>query len=295
MKIVSVYILKLWLKEIRVIHWIKSFFCLLPLFLNGGIFELSKWSLLIPLVVSFSLVSSFGYVLNDVINVKEDRYHPRKRKRPIAHGDISIVHGMIGAGILLTISVLLLLYSYGMGEVSLWVISYIPLSIFYTLVCRSYPFVDVFTLSLGFVFRVAAGFVALNDPKNWWLLLFIYFLAALLAFGKRKGEWALLHSQKKIQLGQTRFSMLRYSSRRLDFVITLTAVFVIVSYILFCLFRTETFPFILSVIPVFLGISNYLRLTIKSSSVEMPEKLFIESWFFMIIVSIWALMMCFFS
>src|SRR5947209_9340186 len=50
--------------------------------------------------VSFCLVSSATYLLNDVRDLESDRLHPTKRHRPIAAGLVSIPFAL-GAGVVL--------------------------------------------------------------------------------------------------------------------------------------------------------------------------------------------------
>ena len=70
-------------------HWAKNGLVFVPILLNHDVFA-SK-ALLYGLVafVSFSLMASSIYLLNDIRDVEADRRHPTKCKRPLAAGEIS--------------------------------------------------------------------------------------------------------------------------------------------------------------------------------------------------------------
>ena len=100
----------LYLKLIRANNWIKNLFILLPLFFSGELFNLTKLSNTILVIIGFSLVTSFVYIINDIFDINFDKNHQEKRFRPIASGRISIKKSVIIGSLLLFIgfSVLLL-------------------------------------------------------------------------------------------------------------------------------------------------------------------------------------------
>ena len=76
------------LQMIRVKHWIKEVFVVAPLLFSCRF--TSPDSIIKALLASaaFALASSFVYVINDLIDIECDRYHPKKKYRPIASGAI---------------------------------------------------------------------------------------------------------------------------------------------------------------------------------------------------------------
>ena len=97
----------IWLKTLRVKHWIKNFFVLAP-FLASYQFGYNEY-LLKSLVgfFLFSFISSAVYLFNDVIDIESDRLHPEKKLRPIASGKISIRQAITASFVLATVSLLL--------------------------------------------------------------------------------------------------------------------------------------------------------------------------------------------
>ena len=55
--------------------------------------------------VSFCLISSAGYFVNDLVDVELDRKHPKKRYRPLAAGELSERAAMTIAPVLAVASI----------------------------------------------------------------------------------------------------------------------------------------------------------------------------------------------
>lgn len=71
-------------------QWVKNMFIFLPLFFHG---DLTNIPMLINAVIAFfcySFAASSIYCFNDIYDVEADRKHPKKCKRPIASGAVSI-------------------------------------------------------------------------------------------------------------------------------------------------------------------------------------------------------------
>jgi len=57
--------------------------------------------------VVFSLTASSVYLLNDLVDVQDDRYHIRKRYRPFAAGALSLMIGWLAWPLLLLLALAL--------------------------------------------------------------------------------------------------------------------------------------------------------------------------------------------
>ena len=280
-------------------HWIKSGFCLAALFFHGNAYDHHAWLAVLPLLIGFSVLASAGYLLNDLLNLKEDQRHPRKRRRPLASGRLSPRVAWQTVAVLLAFAMTLLMGFYGWGKV-VWIAGgYFILQILYSTFLRSLPLIDVLVLAVGFVARVGAGSYALQVYDSTvhptvWLLSCTYFVALLLGFGKRKGEWLLIQ-QTKSQMGVTRKALRGYTSELLDVLTGCSAVLAGGTYIAYCWERPDRIPFVLTGIPVMAGIMSYLRLAWRSTLVETPEWLFLHSPALVISVAAWLAMVAFFS
>ena len=92
--------MKKYLKLLRVNQWIKNIFIFFPFFFAGNTTDLQIWLSLLRGFLAFSCVTSAIYVLNDIIDRKEDENHPLKRHRPIASKEITVKNaGLIGISV----------------------------------------------------------------------------------------------------------------------------------------------------------------------------------------------------
>jgi|GEM_PF-256665 len=270
-----------WLVSLRVNHWTKSGFCLAALLFHGAVFDGSAWFAVLPAAICFCLISSAVYLANDIFNRKEDRCHPNKRNRPIAAGHIAVRAAWAVVIALVATALGLSFVFYGGGSVTQVIIAYYLLSWLYSFCLRGLPLVDVLVIGLGFVARVAAGAFALQSfdftaHPTGWLVGCTYFLALLLGFGKRKGEWLLMESAG-MALGSTRRALRGYTAELLNVLIGCSALFAGSIYVAYCLSRSDRMPFILTAVPALWGLLSYLKLAWGSTAVETPEYLLLRS------------------
>jgi 4-hydroxybenzoate polyprenyltransferase/phosphoserine phosphatase len=136
--------------------------------------------------LSFCLIASAVYVLNDLKDLDSDRRHPRKRNRPLASGALPLSYGMALVVGLLTLGVVAafsLAQSFG-----LVVLGYIGLSSAYTWFLKRLAILDITVLSLLYSVRILAGSVATGVEVSIWLIAFSIFFFHSLAAVKRLVE-----------------------------------------------------------------------------------------------------------
>src|SRR5882757_4198104 len=75
---------------VRPSHWVKNVLVVPIVLVEVQDWDWATLSRLAGPVAAFLLVSSLGYVLNDVGDRARDRLHPGKRLRPIAAGRIGV-------------------------------------------------------------------------------------------------------------------------------------------------------------------------------------------------------------
>jgi len=83
------------LKSARPRQWIKNLALYAPLFFSGFLFFKpldgpAYFWIVTYAVLLFSVLTSSIYLINDLIDVKEDRQHPFKKHRPIASGQLPV-------------------------------------------------------------------------------------------------------------------------------------------------------------------------------------------------------------
>jgi UbiA prenyltransferase family len=176
------------LRSMRFYQWAKNLLLFVPAIASGTILDVSVAANAILAFVSFGLAASAAYILNDLLDLEEDRRHPNKKQRPFASGQASI-----GSGILLALASLsasaVIATQVPPAFVSI-LVAYLMLTCLYSLVLKRLLVVDVLTLALLYTLRVVAGSAATGIVLSPWLLLlsFGFFLFMSLAFSKRVGE-----------------------------------------------------------------------------------------------------------
>jgi 4-hydroxybenzoate polyprenyltransferase len=171
------------LAAIRPHQWLKNLLILVPAVAAHRLDARTISSLLVAFV-SFSLVASAGYVLNDLLDVKADRQHARKRRRPFASRRLSVptgvglLAGLWAIGFSLAAVVL-------PGPFMLMLVAYLATTVAYSVRLKREAVLDVMILAGVYVLRVLAGGVATVIPVSTWLLAFTLFMSLSLAFLKR--------------------------------------------------------------------------------------------------------------
>lgn len=196
----------LWL-AVRPWQWLKNLVCVAPAVFALRFGDAALWSGIVRVTIAFCLVSSAGYLVNDLVDRAEDRNHSRKRRRPIASGQLRPARAAVFALLLALVGFAVVLLGEHPGDHSgdhsgllggllggyaaaaaPWLGAYAALSLAYTFVLRRLVFLDVAAIATGFAFRVLAGGAAAQVPVSRWLLLCTLTGAALVALGKRASE-----------------------------------------------------------------------------------------------------------
>ena len=199
------------LRLCRLEHWVKNVLIFLPPFFLGVMFREETLCAVAPAFLSFSLVASAVYVINDLMDCERDRSHPTKCRRPIASGEVGvtkaicIVIGLCVAGFTLLIWAHSPIWA--MVVLSLYLIS----NVAYSFRFKNTPLIDIFLLATGFVLRVFYGGFFFGVEISSWLFLCIFAGALYFACGKRKNEIARLGGG-----GESRVVLKFYSQKFLD-------------------------------------------------------------------------------
>lgn len=174
-----------WLAQLRPHQWLKNVLVFVPVL---AAHEPSAANLLGALLafVAFSLVSSSGYVLNDLMDLAADRAHPRKRNRPLASGRLPIARGTAMMPVLLAAG--LGLAALGGGLLLAVIAIYFVLTTAYSTILKQHAIADIGTLAALYTLRIIAGGAATGIAPSVWLLAFSMFFFFALAAVKRLAE-----------------------------------------------------------------------------------------------------------
>ncbi len=202
------------LKLLRVKHYIKNLLVFVPLAFTGSI-NFLRFSFCFVGFLSFSLIASCIYIINDVKDLEKDRLHPTKKNRPMASGAVSTKIGIIIAVICFLLSIgatfaLIILYEISISAL-IWLMSYFILNLSYSLGLKNIPVIDIIILMSGFLIRILFGAVLADTFVSSWLYLTVMSGAFYFALGKRRNE--ILKTES---IGNTRKVLESYNRNFLD-------------------------------------------------------------------------------
>jgi 4-hydroxybenzoate polyprenyltransferase len=175
--------LKSILALIRIHQWSKNILLFLPLI---GAHELLNPSFMIKTLVgffSFSLCASSVYILNDIIDLEEDRSHKTKKFRSLASGQVKIQTGLL---IIPTLIITSILISTNLNlHFLIWLFIYYSLTFLYTIFLKKIAILDMVILTSLYIIRIISGAAINNIKITFWFLAFAVFLFFSLAIIKR--------------------------------------------------------------------------------------------------------------
>jgi 4-hydroxybenzoate polyprenyltransferase len=274
-------------RQMRWKQWTKNLLCYAPLLFSGKFYDLAALSAATQCFLSFCMISSGIYVLNDVMDVKADRLHPVKRFRPIASGLLNIQLALligcmlVGGGLLTAYSVRHSLALVGFG--------YIVLNVCYSLGLKNFAILDILCIASGFVFRAIAGAVAISVLPSSWFLLCTSLGALFLAMEKRRNELAvLLHdsTMHRKALGDYSLSLIkRFESLVVPSLLTSYA---------FYTFQSPHGQWMMMTIPAVLyGIMRYQLLSERGTNTGTPEEVLLKDKPIQLTILVWLVISSF--
>jgi 4-hydroxybenzoate polyprenyltransferase len=253
-------------------QWSKNGFVFAALLFSKNLFHPVQAAMCLLAFIVFCLASGAVYLLNDLIDVEQDRKHPRKQSRPIASGALNPRIGWFAFGIVLPLSLAAgclvnLPFVLVLG-------AYLAIQIAYCTFLKRIVILDVFSIATGFFLRVAAGSAAIQVPMSRWLLICTIFISLFLALAKRRHELLLLGAEA----GNHRTVLRHYNVMFLDQMVSITTAGTIVSYALYTLSEETAAKFgtnrlWITVPIVFYGVSRYLYRAYQHRDGGRPEEL----------------------
>lgn len=180
-------------RALRLHQWSKNLLVFVPILASHRFTETALLANAMVAFATFCLVASSVYLLNDIIDVDDDRRHPSKRFRPIASGMMSVSAARVLAALLL-IAGLGLAYACLPWQYLAALAVYYALTLAYSLWIKRVVMLDVITLAMLYTIRVIAGAIATLQSVTFWLLAFCVFIFLSLAFLKRYTELKLANA-----------------------------------------------------------------------------------------------------
>ena len=173
------------LSAVRVHQWLKNILIFVPAVLARPGDSFHAESVFIAFLL-FSMLASSVYLLNDLLDLENDRRHPRKCKRAIASGSLRIVDASFGMVTLWAISIgggFLLDPLFGIA-----MLGYFVLTTAYSISLKTLRWWDIGTLGTLYTWRVVSGAVVATVPLSPWLVTVCLCFFSALAGLKRLSE-----------------------------------------------------------------------------------------------------------
>lgn len=177
-------------RALRPYQWVKNVFTLVPLLAAGDFASGSAWLHSLAIMAAFCATASAIYLINDLSDLTADRAHPRKRLRPFASGELSLINGLAMVPPLFMVGAWLGIASGAAVALAVYTV----LALGYTIRLKEQPLIDVFILAALYTIRLFGGGEASGHPVSMWLLGFSSFLFLSLALVKRVSELYRLQS-----------------------------------------------------------------------------------------------------
>jgi 4-hydroxybenzoate polyprenyltransferase len=173
--------------SLRLHQCVKNLVVLVPLVLSGRFTIMKEVLDTLVVFVALTCVASGTYILNDILDVADDRAHWSKKERPIASGRLSAATALALALVLIPTGLALagLLVSRAACAALL---GYLALTLAYSIYLKTVPFLDGLALATLFTIRLGIGIVATEAPPSPWLFVFSMFLFGSLSYAKRYTE-----------------------------------------------------------------------------------------------------------
>lgn len=275
------------IRLIRVEQWVKNVFLFVPVFFSGVIPGQATFLHLVLGVLSFSLVASAVYVLNDLVDVESDRKHPVKCARPLASGAvpkrlaIPISLGCCAAGLIPAWSLSPLFLT--------MLVAYLLINLAYSFRLKHIAIIDINCIAGGFLLRVFGGGAIAGIVVSHWLGVMTYLLAMFLALAKRRDDLLIKERSGVV----ARRAIDGYGLEFVNAAMVIFAAVLLVGYTTYTaapevVARYGT-PFLfLSVIPVATGLLRYLQLALVMERTGSPTRLVLHDRFLQAVILAWV-------
>lgn len=279
-----------YIQLLRPLQWLKNTFVFAPIFFSNHLLEMDYLIPTLIVFMSFCLISSSIYCFNDLRDAEADRLHPKKCKRPIASGHVSVKGGYTMMLACLVGAFALLLFAKSINTPYLYIIigCYWLMNIAYCLRLKQIAILDVSIIAIGFVMRVLIGGLATEIWVSHWLVLMTFLVTFFLALSKRNDDYRI-YEQTGIK---PRVSISGYNKTFINEATAIVGAVTLVCYIMYTMSpevieRMGTRYVYLTTGWVLAGLLRYLQNMIVFGLSGSPTKSLVKDHFIQICILGW--------
>lgn len=267
----SARFLRTTLELMRVHQWHKNVFVLAAPLFAKQLGEVDPLIQTLGAFASFCLMASAVYVLNDLVDVENDKLHPTKKNRPLASGRYSTDHARILIGVLV-VAATVLAYLVSVATAAI-ILLYAVSNVLYSFVLKHMVILDIAFIGYGFILRILAGAFATGATPSFWIILCTLNVSLFLGFAKRRAELIALEEAAN----EHRKVLEHYSHDFLDQMISIVTTTTIMCYIMYTIdARTVEYfgtrGLVLTVPFVMYGVFRYLYISYHRNQGGSPTR-----------------------
>lgn len=276
------------METLRVRQWVKNLFVYVPLVFSGNMLNPQLIFESTGAFMTFCLLSSSIYIINDLRDRDADRRHPVKRLRPIASGRFPSGMAVFLSAALCAMSFAM---AWGCGFTAnsyLILAGYLVMNLLYSFGLKHIAILDVIIIAAGFVLRVLLGGVATHVWVTPWLVMMVFLLTLLIGFGKRRDDLIKMERDEV----DVRKSVQEYNLTFINQVLGILAATVIVAYVSYTLTpeveaRFHSGNVYLTSVFVIGAVLRYLQIALVKERTGNPTQLVYSDRFIQICTALW--------
>ncbi len=255
---------------IRLKDWLKNILIFFPLIYSGLLFDQSYYTILILGFITFCIVASCVYMLNDILDVEKDKQHPTKKfTKPLAANKVSIKQSYL---IFFSFIILLLFLLYFQPNLYFSILFYIIINLGYNLIFKNIPYLELILLSSGYVIRIDAGSKILSIDSSILMLTSTFFLALFFLILKRLCE---INNFETLDNYPSR-NVLKFYKKNYLTKLSIFSILFLVSTLLIYAFAKDI-SLIISIFLVLIFLLKYFICVRKNNSGENPISLILKN------------------
>lgn len=277
------------IRTMRPYQWTKNVFIYAGIVFDGQLFVADSFVRVTMAFLLLCLIAGAVYIMNDLVDVRADRQHPKKKHRPIPSGQLPLPLARTAAVIVPLVALAGAVALSRSFAVVLGV--YYLLQLLYSFRLKHVVLVDLVIIVIGFILRVGAGVLVVQVAAfSPWLYACTATLALFLIVGKRRQE-LLLMAEKA---GNVRVTLDEYNLPLLDELLRIAVIGTMLTY----LFYTVEAPSVLlagtnlaliTVPFVWYGIIRYLYLIHVKGEGSAPDEVLLKDRALQVAILLWAL------
>lgn len=269
-------------------QWVKNLFVYVPLVFSGNMLNPQLILESTGAFMTFCLLASSIYIINDLRDRDADRRHPVKRLRPIASGRFPSGMAVFLSAALCAMSFAM---AWGCGFTAnsyLILAGYLVMNLMYSFGLKHIAILDVIIIAAGFVLRVLLGGVATHVWVTPWLVMMVFLLTLLIGFGKRRDDLIKMERDDV----DVRKSVQEYNLTFINQVLGILAATVIVAYVSYTLTpeveaRFHSGNVYLTSVFVIGAVLRYLQIALVKERTGNPTQLVYSDRFIQICTVLW--------